>query len=217
MLAMGGDVDPRTVLPVAAAIAVFGVVFGAAAAPILGGPLAVATSMFVFSGSAQFSMVGLLAAGASAWAVLGTVAFLSLRHLALGAVLRPRLDGGRLRRAALAWFLIDETAGMALAGENDAASILARTGAICYVAWILGTVLGVLAGGAAAGLEALAGAIFPVLFVGLASMMATGAGMAARTLLAGALTLAILLVWPGAGGLAPILAAVAAAIPRDWR
>lgn len=211
-----GGIDLRAVLPVAGAIGVFGIVFGTAARPVLGGPLTVATSVLVFSGAAQFSMVGLLGAGASVWPVLGAVAFLNLRHLPLGAVVRPRLEAGRAGRCLLAWFLIDEAVGFALSAGEQAGRVLAAVGMIYYAAWVIGTVAGV-AGGAAAGLEELAGAVFPVLFIGLASLMARGGDLVARTLAAAALTVALLLTWPAMGGLAPVLAAGAVAVPRGRR
>lgn len=186
----------------------FGVVYGAAARPVLGGPLTLASSVTVFSGAAQFSMVSLLAAGASPLAVVWAVAVLSLRHLALGAAIRPGLTGSVAARAAAAWFIIDETVGLALATDGDRSSTLLRVGAACYGAWVLGTGLGV-AGGAAVGLEAVASAVFPVLFIGLASMMARGGDLVLRTVVAAGLTLVLLIVWPGLGGLAPVVAAVA--------
>lgn len=209
-------IDLRATLPVAAAIGVFGVVFGAAAQPILGGPLTVASSVLVFSGAAQFSMVGLLGAGASTWTVLWAVAFLNLRHLPLGAVVRPRLQVGRTKRSLLAWFLIDETVGITLASPEDASSVLARAGALCYGAWVLGTVMGV-AGGSVSGVESVAGAVFPVLFIGLASIMAHGRDLVGRAVVAAALTAGLLVVWPALGGLAPLVAASMTALPGGPR
>jgi predicted branched-subunit amino acid permease len=196
------------VLPIAGAIGVFGVVYGAAARPLLGGPLTVASSVVVFSGAAQFTMVGLLAEGASSLAVLWAVAVLSLRHLALGAAIRSGMPDSRSRRAGAAWFVIDETVGLALARPDESHTVLLRAGIACYLAWIAGTVVGV-AGAAAVGLEALAAAVFPVLFIGLASLMARNLDLVARTSVAATLTLVLLLAWPGLGGLAPVVAAIA--------
>jgi predicted branched-subunit amino acid permease len=198
---------------VAGAIAVFGVVFGAAAQPVLGTFLTLAASVFVFSGAAQFTMVGLLAGGASASAVLIAVAVLNLRHLALGALLRPRLaERSAPRRAGLAWFLIDETAGLSLVARKDPGRTLLRVGAACYVAWVAGTAVG-LAGAAVPGLEDMAAAVFPVLFVGLAAMTAAGLTGAARAVIAAALTVGLLAFWPGLAGLAPLVAAAVIALP----
>ncbi len=57
-----------------------GLVYGAAARPVIGPELAVVSSLIVFSGAAQFTMVALVAAGATPAAVLAGVATLALRH-----------------------------------------------------------------------------------------------------------------------------------------
>lgn len=209
----GGRSAAATVLPVAAAIGVFGVVFGAAARPVLGAPLTLMTSVVVYSGAAQFTMVGMLAAGASAWSVVWALAVLNLRHLALGALLRPRLDHlGRARRAGLAWFLIDETVGLALVSPRSPARTLVVAGPALYGAWLIGTVIGVLGAGLP-GLEELAAAVFPVLFIALAALTAVGRSGAVRALVGAGLVVGLLAAWPGLGGLAPLVAAVAVALP----
>jgi len=197
-------------LPVAAAIGVFGLVYGAAARPIIGPELAVVSSLIVFSGAAQFTMVALLAAGATPVAVLGGVATLALRHLPLGAVLLPKLTADRRRRALVSWFLIDETTGLALTRDEPVERTLATSGGLAYAAWVLGTIGGV-AGGSLASVEPLADALFPVLFVGLAALTTATRSDAGRALLAGGAGLALLLAWPGAGALGVIAVAIAVA------
>lgn len=64
----------------------------------------------------------------------GPVTALALRHLPLGAVLRPRLVAGRGRRVLLAWFLIDETTGLALTRGDPPERTLAVSGGLAYVA-----------------------------------------------------------------------------------
>jgi len=202
-----GDPSLRGALvPIAAAVGVFGILYGASARPLLGGPLTVASSVVIFSGAAQFTMVGLLSAAASPLAVVWAVTVLDLRHVALGAAIRPRVAGGRAGRLAVAWFVIDETVGLALAGGRATSKVLVGGGAACYAAWVGGTVIGV-AGGAVVGLEALAAAVFPVLFIGLASIMARGRTAIVGVVAAASLTLLLLVVWPAVGGLAPVVAA----------
>lgn len=197
-------------LPVAAAIGVFGIVYGAAARPVIGPVLTVVSSVIVFSGAAQFTMVALLATGATPAGVLGAVATLALRHLPLGAVLRPRLTTGRAQRALVSWFLIDETTGLALTLDEPTERTLAISGGLAYTAWILGTIVGV-AGGSLARIEPLAAALFPVLFIGLAALTTATRSDTVRALLAGGVALGLLLVWPGAGALGAIAVAVAVA------
>jgi predicted branched-subunit amino acid permease len=81
-----------TCLPAAAAILVFGTLYGAAARAILGVPLALASSLFVYSGALQFALLALLSAGATTLPLVLIAAALNLRHLVLGAVLRPRME-----------------------------------------------------------------------------------------------------------------------------
>jgi predicted branched-subunit amino acid permease len=110
-----------TSLPAAAAIGVFGAIYGAAARPVLGVSLTLGSSLCIFSGALQFALVGLLGVGATAPALLLIAGTLNLRHLVLGAVLRPRIGGSRGRRATLAFLLLDETFGFAIAAGDAAA------------------------------------------------------------------------------------------------
>ena len=195
-------------VPIAAAIGVFGVVYGAAAGPVFGASLTMISSLIVFSGVAQFTMVALVAAGASPLAVLGAVATLALRHLPLGAVLQPALTAGRARRALVSPFLLDETTGLALTVGKRAERTLAISGGLAYAAWVGGTIVG-LAGGTFASIEPLAAALFPVLFVGLAALTAQTRSDATRAVLAGMASVALLLLWPAAGAIGAIAVAVA--------
>ncbi|MGH2752228.1 MAG: AzlC family ABC transporter permease [Actinomycetota bacterium] len=205
-----------TSLPAAAAIAVFGTLYGAAAQPILGTPTTIASSMFIFSGALQFALVGLLSAGAGAPALLLTAGTLNLRHVVMGAVLRPRIGGSRLRRAGLAFTLLDETFGFAIAApeETGAERTLFVSGVFCYLAWQAGTVIGVLGAGLS-GVEGLADAIFPVLFIGLAALAATSGTLVLRALAAVALTAAVAVWLPDVRSLAPVIAGALVALPGD--
>lgn len=194
-------------LPVAAAIGVFGVVYGAAAQPILGSRMTVVSSLVLFSGAAQFTMVALVAAGASPVGVLGAVAALALRHLPLGAVLRPRLRAGRPRRALLSFFLTDETTGLGLTVDAPPERTVATSGVLAYAAWVLGTVAG-MAGAGLDSVEPLAAALFPVLFVGLAALTVRRRSDATRAVVAGVGSVVLLLAWPAAGVIGVLVVAV---------
>lgn len=204
--------SPATLVPIAAAIGVFGMLYGAAAQPLFGTWLTLFSSVVIFSGTVQFSMVGLLAASAGPVAVLWAVFVVNIRNFALGAALRPHLLGGDLRRLLVSWFLIDETVGLALAAPWHADRTLLRSGLVAYLAWVSGTAIGV-AGGAVVALQGLASAVFPVLFVGLAALMVRSATGLARAGAGAAVTLVLLFILPGLAGLAPILGGVVAALP----
>lgn len=202
-------------LPVAAAIGVFGIIYGAAASPVLGPSLTIASSVITFSGAAQFALVALLAAGAAPAGALGAVGMLALRHIPLAAVVRSRLSSGRRTRAALSWFLIDETTGLALSRPDPPERTMAITGALAYGAWVAGTIAGVTGGSAAAGsvgaIEPLAAAVFPVLFIGLAALTASARSDAARAVIAGGASVGLLVIWPEAGALGAIAVAIVVA------
>ncbi|HEY7525974.1 MAG TPA: AzlC family ABC transporter permease [Candidatus Limnocylindria bacterium] len=213
-----------TAAPAALAIAVFGVLFGAAARPLIGVELTLAMSLLVFSGATQFSTLALVAAGAAAPALLLTTAILNVRHLVMGAVLRPILGASRLRRGLLAWFMLDETFGFTIvaaermssgpAREAVAERTLLATGICCYAAWLVGTVLGILGAGVQ-GLNGVAEALFPVLFVGLAALTARRLSLALRAVAAAVLTAAICFAAPDWRALAPAVTGLLVALPPD--
>jgi predicted branched-subunit amino acid permease len=211
-----------TAAPAAMAIAVFGVLFGAAAQPLIGPQLTIATSLLVFSGATQFSVIALVAAGAAAPALLATAAILNVRHVVMGAVLRPVLGPSKLRRGLLAWFMLDETFGFTIvaaermppgpAREAVAERTLLATGICCYLAWLAGTLLGILGAGVQ-GLGGVAEALFPVLFVGLAALTARTLSLGMRALVAAGLTAVICFVAPEWRALAPGVAGLLVALP----
>jgi predicted branched-subunit amino acid permease len=200
-------------IPVAIAIAAFGMVYGAAASAEFGPELTVAMSLLVFSGATQFATLGLIASGAGSLAILVTVAALNARHVVLGAAIRPHIRVDRRRRIVLSWFLLDESFGLAMASKRHAGTVLLVTGATCYVAWQIGTLLGVV-GARLVALEDLAVAIFPVLFIGLAALTATGRHRVLRIAAAAAGVALGTLAVPTVAPFLPIALAVLVAIPE---
>lgn len=199
-------------LPLAAAVGVFGVLFGAAAAAVMDPLLAIGMSALVFSGSLQFALLGLLTGGAGPIALIATALALNTRHIVLAAVLRPRLSGSRLRRALQSAFIVDESFGLAIAAHSNTGAVLVASGALIYAGWLGGTVLGVL-GARVVGMEGLAGGVFPILFIGLAAITARGRHGAARALIAAVAVMLLSLAVPWAYSYLPIAVALAVAIP----
>jgi predicted branched-subunit amino acid permease len=197
-------------VPVATAIGAFGVIYGATASTVLGPGMTVASSLLLFSGAAQFTMVGLVAAGTGPLALLVAIAVLNLRHLPLAGIVLPRLAPGRLRRGVLALALLDETAGLAVVSERPAARTMAVVGALSYAASVAGTVAGVLGADLLAAAP-LAGAVFVILFVGLAALTCRSTGDARRALAAATITAAVLLVVPSVGAPGALLVALGCA------
>src|ERR1700730_15823791 len=98
-------------------------------------------------------MVALLGPGTATLPLLLIALVLNLRHLVLGAALRSRFECGPIRRALLAFLLVDVTFGFAIAAGSAAepAAVgrstelpLLVAGLPLYVAWLLGTLVGVL-------------------------------------------------------------------------
>lgn len=205
-----GEILPA--VPLALAIAVFGTIYGALARSLLGTVATIVSSVFIFSGAVQFTVVGLLLADAPPVALLLAALTLNLRNLVLGAVLRPRITASPIRRAALSWFLVDEAVGLALQPGRDAARMLLVAGIVFYAAWIVGTLVGILGAGAV-GLKGVAEAIFPVLFIGLAAISSRDPGIAIRAVVAAAITIVLVRLWPAGRGLAPVIAAAVVVIP----
>ena len=198
--------------PLALAIGVFGMIFGAAASLEMDPALALGMSLLVFSGTLQFATLGLLASGAGVAAIVLTAIALNLRHIVLGAVLRPRLAGSPLRRALLAWFMLDESFGLALASDRRAGFVLLVSGALFFAAWVVGTLLG-LFGARLIAIEGLAAALFPVLFVGLTAITVRGRHGVVRALIAASLVLVVSLLVPDLHAFVPILAALLVSLP----
>jgi predicted branched-subunit amino acid permease len=85
-----------------------------------------------------------------------------------------------------------------------------------YLAWQAGTLLGV-AGAQAVALEDLAAAVFPVLFIGLAAITATGRSGALRAVATAAIVLLGTVLAPGLHPFLPIVAALLVALPGPGR
>lgn len=129
-----------------------------------------ALSILTFTGASQFALVSVVAGGGTSIAAVGGALLIGTRNGLYGPSVAPLLQGGPLRRALSAQFVIDETAAMAAAQDDP---VMAReafwtTGLWLFVFWNVGTVLGVLTGSAldnpgALGLDA----AFPAAFVAL--------------------------------------------------
>ena len=198
--------------PAALAIAVFGAIYGGLAGPELGFGGTLLSSLVIFSGAVQFTVVALLIAGAEAGALIASAFMLNLRNVLLGAVLRPRLQEGPARRAALAWFLTDEATGLALTSKGEAGRTLLITGMTFYVSWQIGTILGLI-GASFEGVADLAQATFPVLFIGLAALACPSRSIAVRALAAAALTAGGVALAPRLGAVVAVAAAVLVSLP----
>ena len=200
----------RAGLPYAAASFVLALSFGVVATD-LGFPAfaAVVMSAVVFAGSAQFAAVAILGAGGGVLAAVGAAALMNSRFVPMGYALGPSLRGSRLRRAIEGQAVVDTSWAMAARGDGtfDREYLFGHTG-VQYVAWILGTVAGVVVpslDARALGLDA----VFPAFFLAvLAGELRTRKRMG----VAGAGAVIALLLVPVAPPGVPVLVASTAAL-----
>jgi 4-azaleucine resistance transporter AzlC len=142
----------RDIGAIAMAALAIGVSFGAiAVASGLPGWLVLGMSVLVFAGGAQFMAVGLLAVGSPAGALFGGL-LLNARHLPFGLAVGEEIGDRWRHRLIGSHLLIDESVAFAMAQPDPVRRRQAYwlTGAILFVAWNVGTLLGVLLGGAVA-------------------------------------------------------------------
>lgn len=201
----------RRGLPFGAAVFAIAVSFGVLARPVMGSVAPIVMSILVFSGAAQFGSLAILAAGGSAGAAIAAGLLLNARYLAMGVALAPSLRGRALSRAAFAFPIVDSSWAAASSGDGsfDPWYMVGVT-VPQYPGWVLGTIIGVLAGGALGDPRSLGlDALFPAFFVGLLFEEVRGRRKAAAAGGGAGIALGLTPLTPA--GL-PILAAAAAAL-----
>lgn len=139
----------KSLMPLSLFVAVFGVAFGLAAAQKgLDGPLIVLMSTFVFAGAAQFAAIELWGDYVPIVPLIVTVFAINARHLLMGASLHPWLSRlTYLKRYTVMLFASDANWAMALQalGRNQKGlGLLLGGGIALWVAWIAGTLVGVI-------------------------------------------------------------------------
>ena len=160
----------RLALPLAVAVAAFGVSFGVLARAAGLGVLApVVMSATTFAGSSQFAAVSILGAGGGVATAIVAALLLNTRYAPIGLTAASALRGGRLRRGLEAQLVVDESWALAKRpGGHFDRGVLMGTGLTLYGAWLAGTAVGCLAGEALGDPEALGlDAAFPALFLAL--------------------------------------------------
>lgn len=135
----------RQAASITAAVAPFGIVFGASAAGAgLSLLQALGFSTLVFGGSSQFAAVEILGDGGSIWAAAVAGLLLNVRSLAFGVIMAPALTGAWWQRAAMSQLMIDESTAV---GTSQSDPALRRHGYLVagvgvFVVWNLTTVAG---------------------------------------------------------------------------
>ncbi len=202
-----------TAIPLAIAVGLFGVSFGVLSATTGGtGALpAIVMSMTTFAGSAQFAAASVVGTGGAPVAAIAAALLLNARYLPIGVSVARFLPGGPVRRFVAAQLLVDES--WAIAAEGDGRfdpHRLVGAGVVLWLAWVTGTIVGVL-GGDALGDPAALGldAAFPALFLALLAPQLRDRRAVAVALLGAAIALALVPFTPAG---VPIIAAAAAAL-----
>jgi predicted branched-subunit amino acid permease len=138
----------RQAASIVAAVAPFGIVFGAAAATAgLSLAQAMGFSLFVFGGSSQFAAVEILGDGGSVASAAIAGLLLNVRSLAFGVIMAPALVGTWWQRAAMSQLMIDESTAVGAAQHERRwrryGYLVAGVGV--YVVWNVTTALGYVA------------------------------------------------------------------------
>ncbi|TMK59209.1 MAG: AzlC family ABC transporter permease [Actinobacteria bacterium] len=158
------------VVPMAVAVFGFGLSYGVLArAAGMGGVAPVVMSVTTFAGSAQFAAASVLQAGGAAATAALSAIMLNARYLPIGVTVAPWLEGGVWSRLLHAHLTVDESWVIAAEGTGRwNPRVLLAAGMGLWIAWILGTLGGVLFGNVIGdptrlGLDA----AFPALFLAL--------------------------------------------------
>lgn len=167
-------------------------------------------SATALAGAGQFIALSVLKTGADAFSVLVATTVVNLRYVLFATTLSPRLHGVPAR--VLAWLgftLTDETFAVNIVELREGVAspaTMAGVGAIAWLGWVLGTVVGAATAGLLGdpsrfGVEFAMPAMFSALFVALAEdrrhvVVGVGAGFVAL--------------------LVPLLGQIGIVIPPSW-
>jgi branched chain amino acid efflux pump len=201
----------RRGVPFGIAVFAISVSYGVLARPVMGSAAPIVMSIVVFSGAAQFGSLAILSAGGGTGAAIAAGVLLNARYLAMGLALAPSLRGRAFSRAAFGMAIVDSSWAAASQGDGsfDPWYMVGVT-ALQYPGWVLGTIVGVFAGGAIGDPRALGlDALFPAFFVALLLEEVRGRRKAAAA--GGGAGLALVLTPLTPAGV-PILAAAIAAL-----
>jgi predicted branched-subunit amino acid permease len=204
----------RAGLPFALVVGVVAISFGVLARSLGWGILApIVFSVITFSVTAQFAVATVLGAGGGVFAAIAAAVLLNARFLPMGMAVAPFLKGGPLRRALEGQTILTTSWALAIRGGGhfDRAFMIDAT-VPQYVAWTVGTVVGVLANDIVADAETLGlDVIFPAFFLALVmrELRSGGKRTIAVTVIAAAVAAALVPIGPPG---VPVLAACGAAL-----
>ncbi|MFT8873002.1 MAG: AzlC family ABC transporter permease [Sporolactobacillus sp.] len=204
------------VTPLALAVATYGLSYGVLATQAgFTLPEIVGMSLFVFSGTVQLVTVAMISSGAGLISIVLTVLLLNLRNLLYGAALAGGLGTNRRLRFLLAAGVSDEpfVLGSAYFKRNGPSPLYYGTITLAfYLAWVLSSLAGALAGHSINPKQWGLDLAFPVTFLALLLPSLKGRPALATAGTAILLALGMELAFPGngltvivAGALAPLV------------
>jgi 4-azaleucine resistance transporter AzlC len=202
-----------TAVPLAIAVGLFGVSFGVLSVTTggMGALPAIVMSATTFAGSAQFAAASILAGGGQPVAAIAAALLLNARYLPIGVSVARFLTGSPSVRFLKSQLVVDESWAIAAQGDGDFdAGRLIGAGIVLWLAWVGGTIVGVVGGEglgdpAALGLDA----AFPALFLALLASQLSSSRTVLAALLGGAIALGLTPFTPPG---VPIIAAAAASL-----
>jgi 4-azaleucine resistance transporter AzlC len=156
----------------------------------------VALSLFVFAGSSQLIAVALFAQGIHPLSIVLTTLIVNLRHLLMSASLSPHMKKWKkIEIAGFCFELTDETFAVHSLrfnkGDTSAGTAMAIN-LVCQVAWIVGSLLGALAGNSITDVKVFAlDYALPAMFIALLLMQVKNRIHLWVALLAGALSIGL--------------------------
>jgi 4-azaleucine resistance transporter AzlC len=204
------------VLPLAVAVAAFGISYGVLArAAGMGAFAPIAMSATTFAGSAQFAAASVLDAGGAAIAAIAAAVLLNARYAPMSIAVAPGFRGPLWRRFFSSQLIVDESWALAArSGGRFDVPFLLGAGLVLYGCWIASTAVGVLAGDLVGDPERLGlDAAFPALFLALLVSQLRSRPAVAAALIGGAVAFALVPVAPAG---VPIIAASLACL-LGWR
>ena len=207
-----------TAVPLGIAVGLFGVSFGVLSVSTggMGALPAIVMSATTFAGSAQFAAASIVSGGGQPIAAIAAGLLLNARYLPIGVSVARSLFGGPLQRFAQAQLVVDESWAIASRGGGTFdAHRLVGAGIVLWLAWVAGTIIGVI-GGEALGDPASLGldAAFPALFLALLIPQLIGRREVAAAVLGAGIAIALV---PLTQAGVPIIAAAGAALIGLWR
>ena len=202
--------------PLALPAAAFAVSFGVLAQAAGMGRLApVVMSVTTFAGSAQFAAASIVDENGAIAAAIGAAVFLNMRYAPIAISVAPLFRGPAWRRVLEAQLVVDESWAISnRGGGRFDLGLLLGAGLVLYPVWVLGTVVGVVAGDLIGDPERLGlDAAFPALFLALLIPLLRTRRAVAAALGGAAVALALVPIAPAG---IPIVAAAAVCL-LGWR